>query len=178
MSVDPGRLAPLLAELSRRMADGTPPVALQRACALLRGSLPAYRWVGIYLLDGGTLRLVAWDGEHPTEHVAIPLGEGVCGRAAREQRVVNVADVRSAPEYLACFLETRSEIVVPIFDGGVVIGEIDVDGNEVAAFDGSDERFLTLVADRLAGSSRQTLAHLPERPIGPAPRGSGPARPS
>jgi GAF domain-containing protein len=160
------------------MEGRSPPEALQAACALLRGSLPSYRWVGIYLLEGRTLRLAAWDGEHPTEHVAIPLGEGVCGRAARERRVVNVADVRNAPEYLACFLETRSEIVVPIFNGGAVIGEIDVDGNEVAAYDGSDERFLMLVAERLSGSSRQTLAHLPERPIGPAPLESDPARPS
>jgi L-methionine (R)-S-oxide reductase len=82
--------------------------------------------------------------------VAIPVGQGICGKAARENRTVVVDDVRAAPEYLACFLETRSEIVVPIHSGGSVVGEIDIDGNEVKAYDSSDDRFLSAVAARVA----------------------------
>jgi putative methionine-R-sulfoxide reductase with GAF domain len=103
-----------------------------------------------YLRDGETLRLAAWSGPAPTEHVAIPVGQGICGKAARENRTVVVDDVRAAPEYLACFLETRSEIVVPIRSGGSVVGEIDIDGNEVRAYDSSDDRFLSAVAGRVA----------------------------
>jgi GAF domain-containing protein len=86
--------------------------------------------VGIYRREGETLVLDAWDGPAPTEHTRIPVDRGVCGRAVREQRTVIVDDVRSAPDYLACFLETRAEIVVPIRDGSTVVGEIDIDGNE------------------------------------------------
>lgn len=81
--------------------------------------------------------------------MVIPVGEGICGRAVREERTVLVEDVRAAPDYLACFLETRSEIVVPIRAGNDVIGEIDIDGNEVKAFDASDRFFLERVAEKL-----------------------------
>ncbi|MGI0070698.1 MAG: GAF domain-containing protein [Thermoplasmata archaeon] len=126
--------------------------ALQEVCRFLRESFPAYRWVGVYRLDGATLVLDAWDGPAATEHVRIPVDRGVCGQAARENRTVVVADVRAAPEYLACFLETRAEVVVPIRDGARVIGEIDIDGNAVGAFDQSDATFLEAVATKLTAA--------------------------
>jgi L-methionine (R)-S-oxide reductase len=128
--------------------------ALAEVCRFLRASHPAYRWVGVYRLDGKELALEAWDGPAATEHVRISVDRGVCGRAARDGRTVIVDDVRSDPEYLACFLETRAEIVVPIFDGGAVVGEIDIDGNEVGAYDASDRAFLERVAGRLATALR------------------------
>jgi L-methionine (R)-S-oxide reductase len=109
----------------------------------------------VYLRDGEMLRLAAWSGPQATEHETIPVGQGICGKAAREARTVIVEDVRAAPEYLACFLETRSEIVVPIRHEGSVVGEIDIDGNEVKAFDASDDRFLTEVAHRVAALAAQ-----------------------
>lgn len=124
---------------------------LTEVCRFLRRSFPQYRWVGVYRLEGSTLVLDGWDGPAATEHVRIPIGNGVCGRAAREGRTVLVDDVRAAPEYLACFLETRAEIVVPIRTADTVLGEIDVDGNEVRAFDGSDQLFLERVAEQLTG---------------------------
>jgi L-methionine (R)-S-oxide reductase len=126
--------------------------AIDEVCRFLRESFPHYRWVGVYRLDGATLVLEAWNGPAATEHVTIPVGEGICGRAAREGRTVIVDDVRSEPEYLACFLETRSEIVVPIRDGERVVGEIDIDGNEVGAFDASDRDLLEKVARRLTAA--------------------------
>jgi L-methionine (R)-S-oxide reductase len=124
--------------------------ALQEVCRFLRESFRHYRWVGVYRLDGTTLVLEAWDGPSATEHTRIPLDRGICGQAARENRTVRVDDVRASPEYLACFLETRSEIVVPIRDGVRVVGEIDIDGNEVGAYDASDNAFLEKVAAKLA----------------------------
>jgi L-methionine (R)-S-oxide reductase len=124
--------------------------ALQEVCRFLRESFRHYRWVGVYRLDWTTLVLEAWDGPSATEHTRIPLDRGICGQAARENRTVRVDDVRASPEYLACFLETRSEIVVPIRDGVRVVGEIDIDGNEVGAYDASDNAFLEKVAAKLA----------------------------
>jgi len=115
--------------------------------------------------------LAAWAGPQETEHVTIPVDQGICGKAAREDRSVIVDDVRATPEYLACFLETRSEIVVPIRAGGAVVGEIDIDGNEVKAYDASDERFLTAVAQRVAALAVQVQ---PEVVAGRPPlRGGG-----
>jgi L-methionine (R)-S-oxide reductase len=141
---------PSLLQVDSILAHITGIEALGEVCRFLRHEFRHFRWVGIYLRDGDTLRLAAWSGPQATEHVAIPVGQGVCGRAAREGRTIIIDDVRTAPDYLACFLETRAEIVIPIRSGGTVIGEIDIDGNEVKAFDSSDDRLLTAVADRVA----------------------------
>lgn len=126
--------------------------ALEEVCRFLNASFPHYAWVGIYRTEGAELALVAWDGRGPTEHTRIPISRGICGRAAREGRSVIVDDVRSSTEYLACFLETRAEIVVPIRGEGAVLGEIDIDGNEVGAYDDSDRRFLEAVAAKLTSA--------------------------
>ncbi len=125
------------------------PAALAEVCRFLRASFPHYRWVGVYRREGEELVLDAWDGPQPTEHTRIPIARGICGMAVREARTVVVDDVRSSSEYLACFRETRSEIVVPILDGARVVGEIDIDGNEVGAYDASDRVFLEAVAAKL-----------------------------
>src|SRR5689334_708758 len=97
--------------------------AAQETCRTLRADVPRYNWVGVYMIEGGdTLVLKAWDGPAATEHVRIPIGQGICGLAAREKRTVIVDDVNKDPRYLACFLQTRSEIVVPIFSEGRVVG--------------------------------------------------------
>lgn len=132
--------------------------ALQEVCRFLHESFRHYRWVGVYRRDGATLILEAWDGPAPTEHARIPVDRGVCGLAVRENRTVLVDDVRASPEYLACFLETRSEAVVPIRDAGEVVGEIDIDGNEVGAFDRSDGAFLETVAAKLTGAVEKAAA--------------------
>jgi L-methionine (R)-S-oxide reductase len=136
--------------------------ALSEVCRFVRSELAHFRWIGIYRLDGPLLRLVAWSGEQPTEHATIPVGQGICGRAARENATIVVKDVREAPEYLACFLETRSELVVPIRAGGAVIGEIDVDGNEVGAFDATDARFAEQLASKLAAATQAASPLLAE----------------
>jgi GAF domain-containing protein len=117
----------------------------------LRSNFRAYSWVGVYLLEGDTLVLNAWSGKKATEHTKIPIGMGLCGLAARTKQTVVVGDVSKDPRYLSCFPETKSEIVVPIIDSnGKVLGEIDIDSEELNAFDQSDKRFLEKVAEKLA----------------------------
>jgi L-methionine (R)-S-oxide reductase len=171
MTIRPIQSTPSLLQVDSILSHLTGIEALGEICRYLRHEFRHFRWVGIYLRDGEMLKLAAWAGPQETEHVNIPIGEGICGKAARENRTVIVEDVRAAPEYLACFLETRSEIVVPIRAGGTVVGEIDIDGNEVKAYDATDDRFLTAVADRVASLA---LKVQPEVAAGRTPlRGGG-----
>jgi GAF domain-containing protein len=127
-----------------------PESGAQRVVDLLHDRFPHYDWVGIYWVDGRDLVLGPWIGPEATEHTRIPIGTGVCGAAAESGRTEIVPDVSLDPRYLACFASTKSEIVVPIFEGGEVIGEIDVDGSDIAAFDETDARFLEEVAALVA----------------------------
>ncbi len=106
-----------------------------------------YHWVGIYRLDGDTLVLGPYVGP-VTDHVRIPVGRGVCGTAVAENKNQVVDDVRELSNYLACNLETRSEIVVLVREGttGRILGQIDVDGTKVKAFGKEEELFLDQVA--------------------------------
>jgi L-methionine (R)-S-oxide reductase len=109
-----------------------------------------YSWVGIYWLEGDELVLGPWAGPQPTEHVRIPVDQGVCGLAVESDETVVVDDVSADDRYLACFASTRSEIVVPIRRAdGPLIGEIDVDSDRLAAFGPSDRELLEDVAARL-----------------------------
>lgn len=123
--------------------------ALDRAVAMLKERVPEYTWVGVYLLEGDELVLGPYRGK-PSPHMRIPLGRGICGAAATEKATIVVDDVNADPRYLACSLETKSEIVVPIMDGGRVLGEIDIDSDRVAAFGDADRQLLEAVAARLA----------------------------
>ena len=122
---------------------------LDLVAATLKDNFPHYTGVYLYLLDGETLVLHSFRGR-PTEHTRIPIGAGICGRAARVKQTVTVDDVQADAEYIACSLETRSEIVVPIMRGDQVFGEIDIDSDVSAAFTASDQEFLEEVARLLA----------------------------
>ena len=117
--------------------------------ALLHRERPHYNWVGIYLLQGGELVLGPYVGK-PTPHTRIPLNQGICGAAASTGETVIVDDVNADPRYLACSLETRSEIVVPIIRDGKVLGEIDIDSDQPAAFTQEDRELLEAVARIIA----------------------------
>lgn len=109
-----------------------------------------YSWVGIYLVEGEYLILDPWKGPNATEHTKIPIGQGVCGAAAESGKTEIVDDVRKDDRYLACFLSTKSEIVVPIKKEDKIIGEIDIDSDKPAAFTKDDKLFLEEVADMLS----------------------------
>ena len=121
-------------------------------CAMLRDIESRYDWVGIYWLKKDELVLGPWSGPNETEHKKIPISEGICGAAAREGQTVIVDDVNKDPRYLACFVETRSEIVVPIRAKGKIIGEIDIDGKDVGAFNDKDKKFLEALAEHIGNN--------------------------
>src|SRR5579864_4966250 len=104
---------------------------------LLHERMLKYNWVGFYMLEAGAtppmLVLGAFEGAM-TPHTRIPLNQGICGAAASSGQTVVVDDVSKDPRYLACSLETKSEIVVPVFVYGQVVGELDIDSHFPAAF--------------------------------------------
>lgn len=121
--------------------------------AIIAQHLPYYNWTGFYMLDPDNpemLVLGPFRGA-PTEHVRIPVSEGICGAAVAQNDTVIVDDVNSDPRYLACSLETRSEIVVPIRVNGSVVGEIDIDSHDLAAFSSQDKVFLEQCAAIVSG---------------------------
>ncbi|MDQ3880122.1 MAG: GAF domain-containing protein [Chloroflexota bacterium] len=127
-----------------------PEGAAQRVVERLHDRFDHYSWVGIYWVEGDDLVLGPWTGPEATEHTRIPIGTGICGAAAESGRTEIVDDVNADPRYLSCFASTRSEIVVPIFADGRVVGEIDIDGDRSAAFTRDDALFLEEVAALVA----------------------------
>jgi GAF domain-containing protein len=123
--------------------------AMAQAVNVLKEQMPDYTWVGIYLLEGAELVLGPFRGQ-PSPHTRIPHNQGICGAAASTKETVIVDDVDADPRYLACSLETRSEIVVPIMRGGDVLGEIDIDSDRKAAFGTADRELLEAVASLLS----------------------------
>lgn len=140
-----------LQEAVERILDrgGSDDEVLQDVVDALAEQVDHYSWVGIYVVHGDELVLGPWRGPQATEHVRIPVGQGVCGAAAASGATEVVDDVDADPRYLACFPSTRSEIVVPIFHEGGVVGEIDIDSDRPAAFGADDRAALERIALRI-----------------------------
>lgn len=118
---------------------------LETAAKLIDDFSGDFNWTGFYMMDGGVLKVGPYVGP-VTEHTVIELNRGICGAAASQKRTVVVDDVRSDPRFLACSIHTRSEIVVPLMDGGKVIGEIDIDSNRPNNFTAEDREMLEAIA--------------------------------
>jgi len=121
---------------------------------LLHENMFRYNWVGFYMLEElpgvePVLILGPYRGSM-TPHTRISLNQGICGAAASSGKTVIVDDVHSDSRYLACSLETKSEIVVPIFASGKVVGELDIDSHFPAAF-GDSDKHLCEYAAKLVG---------------------------
>ncbi len=118
---------------------------MKKIAQMLQQRMLKYNWVGFYMLEAGArppiLALGAFVGAM-TPHTRIPLNEGICGAAASSGQTVVVDDVKKDPRYLACSLETKSEIVVPIFVRGKVVGELDIDSHFPAAFGIEDQQLI------------------------------------
>lgn len=123
---------------------------LEDTVSFLYENFDHYSWVGIYIVKDNDLILRFWDGPHTTEHVKIPIGEGICGSAAATGNTEVVDDVHKDSRYLSCFVTTRSEIVVPIKKDGKTVAEIDIDSDAPAAFNQEDSVFLEKIADMLS----------------------------
>jgi GAF domain-containing protein len=146
--------AAFAAETRVRVArQGDPEAFLQDLVQRLRSHRPTWHWVGVYLLVGDTLRLGPFVGA-PTEHVAIPVGVGVCGSAVARDTNIIIEDVSAESNYLAGSLGTRSELVVLIRDGDEVVGQFDVDSDNLAEFGDADAEFLEELASETGGVCR------------------------
>lgn len=109
--------------------------------------LENFNWTGFYLMDDETktLKLGPFVGAE-TDHKVIPYGKGICGQVAVSGETFVVRDVSEEDNYLACSLDTKSEIVVPVYLHEKLIGQIDIDGHKVGAFGSSEKIFLEEVA--------------------------------
>jgi L-methionine (R)-S-oxide reductase len=147
-------VAPRIEELRHEISElaKAAPTALdlmQQMVKLLHDRMLKYNWVGFYMLEPGAkppvLVLGPFSGAM-TPHVRIPLNQGICGAAASSGQTVVVDDVSKDPRYLACSLETKSEIVVPVFSKGRVVGELDIDSHFAAAFAAEDQHLVQYCA--------------------------------
>ncbi len=122
---------------------------MQKMVKVLHERMLKYNWVGFYMLEPGAnppmLVLGAFEGAM-TPHTRIPLNQGICGAAASSGKTVVVDDVSKDPRYLACSLETKSEIVVPVFARGKVVGELDIDSHFPAAFTSEHQQLVQYCA--------------------------------
>ncbi len=122
---------------------------LYKVCKFLAENVKHYDWVGFYFVEKDKkdeLVLGPFFGE-PTQHVRIKFGEGICGQAAERKDVFIVQDVSKEKNYLSCSPKVKSEIVVPIFKDGKIIGELDIDSHTLSPFKDEDRRFLEKVCD-------------------------------
>jgi L-methionine (R)-S-oxide reductase len=123
---------------------------MERISVLLNKEMLKYNWVGFYMLEAGANPPVLVLGHYQgamTPHTRISLHQGICGAAASSGKTVVVDDVKKDPRYLACSLETKSEIVVPIFIKGKVAGELDIDSHFLAAFGEEDRELIEYCAE-------------------------------
>ena len=136
----------LLLSQARALTEGVEHTIsnLANLSALLYDTLEDINWAGFYILEGSTLVLGPFQGRPAC--VEIPLGRGVCGTAAREDRTVVVPDVHAFPGHIACDSASRSEIVIPLRVSGRVWGVLDIDSPSPDRFDESDREGLERVA--------------------------------
>jgi L-methionine (R)-S-oxide reductase len=124
--------------------EGNRDEKLMDICNLLKDKVSYYDWVGFYLVDDVEKELLVlgpFVGE-PTEHKRITFGQGICGQAAALKKTFVAQDVRKETNYLSCSMKVLSEIVVPIFKGVTIAGELDIDSHEFSPFSDYDRVFL------------------------------------
>ncbi len=124
---------------------------LTHVCILLQSSIDYYDWVGYYFANEKkrTLHLKAYAGA-PTDHTVIPFGKGICGQVALSNDNFIVPDVKAQSNYLACNIQVKSEIVIPLFKNKKNIGQIDIDSHTKDPFSKEDEDFLVWVNEQVA----------------------------
>lgn len=124
---------------------------MQEICELLKTNIESYDWVGFYMGNEleRMLHLGPYAGEH-TDHTNIPFGKGICGQAADSKETFVIDDVSMEDNYIACNIHVKSEIVVPMFKNGAVIGQIDIDSHTPAAFNKQDTIFLEEICEMIA----------------------------
>lgn len=124
---------------------------LQKICQLLDQEISYYNWTGFYFKNGDKNELIL--GPYvgaATDHTIIPYGKGICGQVAVSNETFVVPDVLAEDNYLSCSIDTKAEIVVPIFKNGENIGQIDIDSHSVDPFTKDDENLLEWICAEVA----------------------------
>ncbi|MBS7333604.1 GAF domain-containing protein [Faecalibacter bovis] len=124
---------------------------LQKICQLLSDEVEYYNWVGFYFKNGdkNELKLGPYVGAE-TDHTIIPYGKGICGQVAESNQTFVVPDVYAQDNYLACSIETKAEIVMPIFKNGENIGQIDIDSHTIDPFTDADTKLLEYICNKVS----------------------------
>jgi GAF domain-containing protein len=120
---------------------------MANTCAALRQTF-GFFWVGFYLVESSELVLGPFQGDIACTRIA--KGRGVCGTAWNESRTIIVADVDEFPGHIACSSLSRSEIVLPIFRDSQVVGVLDIDSEQLAHFDETDQLALENLLTRIS----------------------------
>lgn len=150
----------LLIEASELLkSDDQPLLAI---CEILKKKLEHYSWVGFYFMNDATqtLEIGPYAGLK-TEHTRIPYGKGICGQVASSAKMFVVDDVHEQDNYIACSLDTKAEIVAPVFFQDKLIGQIDIDSNIRKSFSKEDEDFLKALCNLIAEHPESFASHLP-----------------
>ena len=126
-------------------------VKLQKICQLLDQEMSYFNWTGFYFknVDKEELILGPYVGAE-TDHTVIPYGKGICGQVAVSGETFVVPDVHAQDNYLSCSIDTKAEIVVPIFKDGENIGQIDIDSHKVDPFTADDREMLEWLCAEVA----------------------------
>jgi GAF domain-containing protein len=139
------RYAAILRAVEHLLPSGTDRIAaMANVASLLYHSMPNLNWCGFYRTIGDRLVVGPFHGKPAC--IEIPIGRGVCGRAAMLRRAIVVEDVTTFPDHIACDPQSRSEIVVPLVEGDAVIGVLDLDSPIAGRFDDEDVEFLGRIA--------------------------------
>jgi L-methionine (R)-S-oxide reductase len=124
---------------------------LEKVCHLLDQEISYFNWTGFYFKNGdkNELKLGPYVGA-PTDHTIIPYGKGICGQVAVSNETFVVPDVNEESNYLSCSIDTKAEIVVPIFKDGQNIGQIDIDSHTVDPFTAEDKELLEWLCNEVS----------------------------
>jgi GAF domain-containing protein len=135
----------LLAQVKAMVKDERDAVANMANVAALIQEAFRFWWTGFYRVIGEQLVLGPFQG--PVACTRIGFGKGVCGTSWKEKKTLVVEDVEQFPGHIACSSESRSEIVVPLFNSDEVIGVLDIDSEKLATFDETDKEWLEQIAE-------------------------------
>ena len=127
---------------------------LQKSVELIDNFSPDFNWTGFYILKNNILEVGPYIGPE-TSHTKIELNNGICGAAASQKKSIIVDDVNEDPRFLACSITTRSEIVIPLMDGEICLGEIDIDSNKPNNFTNDDRLMLEGIASHIVERLRK-----------------------
>lgn len=135
---------------------------LLELCTMLNKADKKFTWVGFYFMNHAnkTLHLGPYVGK-PTDHEIIPFGKGICGQVADSGQTYIAEDVQAEENYIACSIDIRSEIVVPIYTDNVLIGQLDIDSNVPNAFSTEDRALLEAIClelGKIKGDELKTIA--------------------